>query len=272
MLEAEHTGLAAYYLRGEEQERLAKDAPGVLEFERTKEIVSRRLPDPPALVADIGGGPGRYTQWLAELGYQVEHRDLMPLHITQLRAGLAADALVRSEVGDARRLDLADASVDAVLLLGPLYHLRRPADRIQALREAARIVRPGGPVFAAAISRWAPRLDGVLHERLYLQIPAILGAVAELEQDGWMPPVEPGAFTAYFHRPDELREEVRAAGLAVADLVTVEGTAYLLADLAARLANPAEAAVVFDALRAVERVPELLGVGPHLVATGIRQA
>jgi SAM-dependent methyltransferase len=101
---------------------------GLLEFTRTTEIVLRRLPAAPALVADIGGGPGRYALWLAGLGYQVEHRDLVPVHIGQLKED--ADGLrgLHTAVGDARDLDLDDASVNAVLLLGPLYHLRDPAN------------------------------------------------------------------------------------------------------------------------------------------------
>jgi len=63
---------------------------------------------------------------------------------------------------------------------------------------------------------------------------------------------------------------MRDAGLEVQDLVSVEGPAYLLADLAERLEDPAARAVVLDTARALERVPELLGVGPHLLATGIR--
>jgi len=60
------------------------------------------------------------------------------------------------------------------------------------------------------------------------------------------------------------------AGLAIADLVSVEGPAFLLADLAERLDDPAARAVVLDSARALERVPELLGIGPHLLATAIR--
>src|SRR5208283_972831 len=99
------------------------DGRGDLEFTRTTEIVLRRLPAAPAVIADIGGGPGRYALWLASLGYQVEHRDLMPLHVSQLQADAAGVPGIRAAIADARELDLPDASADAVLLFGPLYHL-----------------------------------------------------------------------------------------------------------------------------------------------------
>ena len=90
----------AYYELGEEAGRL--DEPrGQLEFERTKEIVLLLLPPPPATVADIGGGPGRYALWLAECGYQVVHRDLMPLHVGQLRGAAAGDTRIESRVAGA---------------------------------------------------------------------------------------------------------------------------------------------------------------------------
>jgi SAM-dependent methyltransferase len=162
----------AYYALGGEQDRLS-EGDRVVEFERTKEILLRNLPGPPAVVADIGGGPGRYAVWLAGRGHRVEHRDLVALHVDQLRAATAGLPQVRTAVGDARELDLADASVDAVLLLGPLYHLRRRQDRVRALIEARRVVRPGGLVFVAAISRWAPRLAGELRLRLYEELPGI---------------------------------------------------------------------------------------------------
>ena len=267
----EDAELHAHYSRGEERDRLSA-GQGLLEFTRTAEIILRCLPAAPALVADIGGGPGRYALWLAGLGYRVEHRDLMPLHVQQLAQDAGGLAGLHTAVGDARELDLADASVDAVLLLGPLYHLRRRPDRVRALAQARRVVRPGGPVFAAAISRWAPRIDGELGERLYEKYPGIREQVTEVERTGQLAPLGPGSFSGFCHRPRQLRDEVREAGLLVHDLVNVEGPAFLLADLAERLADPAARAVVLDTARAVERVPELLGIGLHLLATGIRPA
>ena len=263
--------MRAYYERGEEEARLADGAAGQLEFERTKEIVLRHLPPPPAVVADIGGGPGRYTLWLAGLGYQVVHRDLMPLHVAQLQRTRAATARIDSGVADARDLDLAGASVDAVLLLGPLYHLERRQDRLAALAEARRVARPGAPVFAAAISRWAMRLDDVLGRRRDQQFPQLETMLEPLERTGRITPVSPGSFSGYAHRPGQLRAELRSAGLPVTDLVSVEGPAYLLGDLAERLADPDGRRMVMETARALERVPELLGAGPHLLATAHAQ-
>ncbi|MBA8795127.1 SAM-dependent methyltransferase [Friedmanniella endophytica] len=261
------SALHDYYDRGLERDRLS-GATGSLELARTQEILSRALPPVPATVADIGGGPGRYAFWLAGLGYRVEHRDLMELHVAQVRE--RGHAHVTSAIGDARDLDLGDGVVDAVLLLGPLYHLADRADRVQALAEAARVVRPGGIVFAAAISRWAPRLAGLLVERLAEQVPSAVGVVEEAERSGHLGPVTDRGFNAYVHRPAALAEEIAAAGLVLDDLVGVEGIPLPPEDILRRRADPEAWKVLLDSARVVERVPELLGLSPHLVATAHR--
>ena len=158
---------------------------GQVELARTREIVERHLPPAPAVVADVGGGPGRYSLWLAERGYTVRHRDLVTLHVEQLAADAAAGGLtVDSAIGDARALDLPDASVDAVLLLGPLYHLPTREDRVAALARlrgwcgrAGRCLRPP--------SRAGRRgCDGQVAERLAESIPMIDEAVDVVERTG----------------------------------------------------------------------------------------
>jgi hypothetical protein len=121
-------------------------------------------------------------------------------------------------------------------------------------------------VFVAAISRWAPRLDGELRARLYEPYPVIREETPRVEPTGWIPPLFPGSFSGYCHRPQQLR----GAGLEVVDLVSVEGMAFALADLVERMHDPLGRTVVLDAARAIERVPELLGIGPHLLATAVR--
>ena len=259
--------MMAHYGLGLEAARL--DEPfGVVEFARTIEIVQRVLPAAPSSVADIGGGPGRTTSWLADLGHHVHHRDLVPLHVEQVAA--AAHPRVDTAVADARNLDLPEASMDAVLVMGPLYHLHDRDDRVTALREARSIARPGAPVLVSAISRWAPRLPGYLCDRLYLRHPRMADVVARVEDDGQLLPLTTGGFTGYCHTPADLRAEAITAGLQVEDLVSVEGLAFALPDLAERLASPTGRHVVMDCARAIEGVPELVGIGPHLLLTARR--
>lgn len=256
--------LRSYYERGDEKERLGR-ACGALEFERTKELIMRFLPPAQAVVADVGGGPGRYALWLAALGYEVRHRDVVSLHVTQLEDE-RGDLPIATAIGDARSLDLDDGAADAVLLLGPPYHLEIRAERVLALGEARRVVRPGGHVFAAAVSRWAARHDAILLKRVYRSMPETLALVAGVERTGLLPPVSPSSFFGYTHRPRQLQSEARAAQLEVVSVVCVEGAASLLTDLDQRRESAEDWSVVLDTARATGSVPELLGIGPHLLA------
>lgn len=111
----------------------------------------------------------------------------------------------------------------------------------------------------------------MLRKRIYAGRAGVLEVIAEVERTGMLPPLEGGGFTAFCHRPDELRDEMAEAGFDVADLVSVEGPAYILGDLDARMEDAVDWLVTLEVARAVERVPELLGFGPHLIATGVRQ-
>jgi SAM-dependent methyltransferase len=174
-------------------------------------------------------------------------------------------------VGDARALRLPDANVDAVLLLGPLYHLTERAERIQVLAEARRVCRPGGVIIAAAISRFASTLDGLRGG--YLEDPTFAAIAAGDRHDGRHrnPTNDPAYFTtAYFHRPEELAAECAAAGLVLEATVAVEGPAWFLPDLDARLADESRGAVLLTALAALEAEPTLLGVSAHLLTVARR--
>jgi len=265
--------IAVFYARGLERDRLIS-GQGALEFARTRTLLERYLPEPPAVVADVGGGPGRYAVWLAERGYRVHLIDPVPLHIEQARAaagGRTGALLAGAEVGDARALRLSDASADAVLLLGPLYHLPERADRLQALSEARRVCRRGGVVIAAAISRFASTLDGL--RAGYLEDPAFAAVAAGDLRDGRHrnPTGDPAYFTtAYLHRPEDLAVECTAAGLAHEATFAVEGAAWFLPDLDARLADERRRAVLLAALAALETEPTLLGVSAHLLTVARR--
>src|SRR5437867_3573009 len=148
--------IRAYYEKFPEEDRL-QTGPFQLEFERTRELLAERLPKPRATILDVGGGAGTYALWLAELGYEVHLIDPAPrlVALAQLRSDAASQPLQSCSVGDARELKWGDNSVDAILELGPLYHLIHQQDRLQALKEAFRVLVPDGHVFVAGISRFA---------------------------------------------------------------------------------------------------------------------
>jgi SAM-dependent methyltransferase len=263
----------AHYSRGLEESRLSA-GPGLLEQERTRELLGRYLPPPPAKVADIGAGPGAYSLWLADRGYEVVARDLMPLHVDQLRsAAVRQGQAIDAEVGDARRLELPDQAFDAVLLFGPLYHLQDRESRLQVLKEAARIVVPRGLVLAVAISRWAVLLDGRIRLRLGEGDPGFDAVLDEVERSGHLDPLQTGGFSGFLHRPAELSAEVADAGLHEVALLSIEGPgAYLAdADLEQRWADPAARSLVLDVARRLEVVPELAGFGSHLMVVARRK-
>jgi ubiquinone/menaquinone biosynthesis C-methylase UbiE len=265
--------IADFYALGFERERLAAGA-GALELVRTQALLERYLPDPPATVADVGGGPGRYAVWLAERGYQVHLIDPVPLHVEQAKAAAKirpVATLASADVGDARALRLPDQSVDVVLLLGPLYHLIERRDRLQALAEACRVCRRGGLIIAAVISRFASTLDGLRSG--YMEDAAFAAVAAADRRDGQHrnPTGNPAYFTtAYLHRPEELVSECSEAGLIHEALLAIEGPAWLLPDLEARLADAHRRMVLLDALAAIEAEPTLLGASAHLLSVSRR--
>jgi ubiquinone/menaquinone biosynthesis C-methylase UbiE len=213
---------------GDEQERLSRGA-GRLEALRTRELLRRWLPSVPAVVLDVGGAAGRYALPLAAAGYQVHLLDPVQLHVEQAAEASrsATRALASVRIGDASTLPFPDASADAVLLLGPLYHLTLREERLAALREARRVQCPGGVAIAAAISRFASTADGIVAG--YLRDPEFATLVADDVNTGVHrnPSARHGWFTtAYFHRPEELRDEVTAAGLQADGPVAVEGLGW----------------------------------------------
>lgn len=256
-----------FYNQGRERERLGRGA-GTLELARTQEVLQRCLPPHPAKILDVGGGPGVYAAWLASAGFSVHLIDPVPLHITQAREASAAQPAspFTASLGDARSLQAPDASCDAVLLLGPLYHLPERADRLAALAEARRVLRPSSVVVCGAISRFGSLLDAV--RQGYLTDPDAMAAIEATVRDGHNvhPGLDrfPGWFpTAHFHLPEELAAEIAESGLALECLVGVEGPGGFVGDGAS---DPDMRPHLLRVARLVESESSLLGLSPHLLA------
>lgn len=248
-----------YYDRGGEDTRILHS----VELLRTKVLLQRHLPKN-ADVLDVGGASGVHATWLAEEGHRVRLVDPVPRHVATARAK-GIDAVQ----GDARALTEPDGSHDAVLLLGPLYHLLDRAERVHALTEARRVTKD--LVVAAVISRWAPMFEGMLHG--LVDAPGFTPMLREDLATGTRRGTQhhPNGFTTcYFHRPEEIVSEVADAGLTLVDLLPVEGMAEWIPDIADRLADPGKRAVLLELLDSTEREPAILGATSHLLAIARR--
>ena len=260
-----------YYAQGSEAGRLSRGI-GPLERARTQELVQRFLPASPAVVYDVGGGPGAHAFWLAEQGYTVHLVDIAPLHIEQARERAARPGepqLASVEQADARQLQFADGSADAVLLHGPLYHLTERADRLAALAEVRRVLRPGGVLLAFAIGHLASLVVGLLRGSVF-DADYLSMVTREIETGRHdRPPGWPDVFTtAFFHRPDQLRAELEDAGLACSDVLAVQGPAWMVPDFEASWRDPAQRAVILQIARLAEREP---ACSPHMIAIASRR-
>jgi ubiquinone/menaquinone biosynthesis C-methylase UbiE len=262
--------LLTHYEQVDEESRLVQGR-GQLELARTQDLISRAIQPPPATVLDVGGGAGIYSAWLAAMGYEVHLVDPVPKHIEQARR--RSERLERPvasiNLGDARRLEAGDSSQEAVLLLGPLYHLIEREDRIQSLREARRVLRPGGLVFAAAISRFASLFDSLRHG--FFADPLFAPILERDLIDGQHrnPTGNPLYFTTtFFHRPGELARELMAAGFHLESVTAVEGPAAMANDFDDLWTDRELRARLLECIRKVEREPSILGASPHVMAVG----
>jgi ubiquinone/menaquinone biosynthesis C-methylase UbiE len=261
--------VSEYYARFAEESRLLT-GPSRLEFERTKEILARVLPPPPARVIDVGGAAGAYSFWLADLGYQVHLVDATSRLIEEARRDNASRPapLASLTVGDARALPQERGSAEAVLVMGPLYHLIETRDRLAAIGEAHRVLVPGGVVAVAAISRYASALAGLVH-KLTRDSRFVEIRNRDLETGRHINDTERPDFftTSYFHRPEDLRSEL-AKYFGEVQVLGVEGVGEWLIDFDERWNDPALRHELIEVARRLEAEPSIVGMSAHLLGLG----
>jgi ubiquinone/menaquinone biosynthesis C-methylase UbiE len=265
--------IQAHYLQGQESERLSNPW-GELERLRTQSILARNLPSAPAVILDVGGGAGAYAFPLAQQGYQVYLIDPVELHLEQARSHGEKSGVRLTSItqGDARALDFADSSADAVLLLGPLYHLAERADRLRALAEARRVLKSKGVLFAASISRFASLIDGLsrgfFHDAEFRKI-----VEADLAHGLHLNPTNHHAYftTAYFHRPEEFAAEVGEAGFRDVQILAIEGPAWSTALFRETWDDAVQRQRLLEFLTLIEREPSIQGASAHVMAVARRQ-
>jgi ubiquinone/menaquinone biosynthesis C-methylase UbiE len=255
----------------DEGERLKLDL-GPLEFERSKILLARMLPAPPARVIDVGGATGAYSVWLFDAGYEVHLVDPVPRHVTEAEKALSeADRNIEysARVGVGQELDFENNFADAVLLMGPLYHLQEKIERERAIAEAIRVLKKDGIILATIVSKFASLIDG-FHSG-FLHDPAFVKIIKEDLESGrhYNPTDNPYYWTdSYFQHPDEFSNELSEAGFQDVKLFAIEGPAWALKDFETSWRDEILRKKVLAFVETVECEKTLLGVSPHILGVG----
>jgi S-adenosylmethionine-dependent methyltransferase len=238
-----------------------------MEFALSLRAILDVLPPAPGTIADIGGGPGRYSIELARKGYAVTLADLSSKNLEFARekaaeAGVELDGYVHANALDLK--DFADQTFDAVLLMGPLYHLVEEEERLKALQEARRCLKPGGLLFAAVITRFSIFRDAAYKYQDYpVRLP---DEVEEILRSGRYPG-DTGFTRAYFMHPDEVIAHMENGGFQTVDMIGCEG---FVAEIENKLIGQSEEIWrVWENLNyRLCREPSLRGAADHLLYIG----
>lgn len=247
------------------------EARGWLGLVRLRQELQAALPAP-CRVLDLGGGNGVLAAWLLDRGHEVHLVDLVPELVAEADRHLAGRPGYSSAVGDATAVPLPDASVDAVLALGPYYHLLDPADRRAMLDEARRVVRPGGPVVVEFMGRHNFALWAAHHA---LDDEAALAAVRQVGGDGNLHNggrSERLFVTCHTDTAEEIRSDATVAGLERVRTVALEGP-FWPASVPADGPLPRPAAARLVALcRANAALDDVVNLSPHALLLAARAA
>jgi ubiquinone/menaquinone biosynthesis C-methylase UbiE len=238
-----------------------------IEFQVTMRALTEFLPPVPAKLIDIGGGPGRYSIALAQRGYRVTLVDLSAGNLELAKqkaaeAGMELDAFIHANALDLSAF--AAESFDSALLLGPLYHLHKLEERQTALRQAHRLIKPGGLVFATVITRFASFRDAAVHGYSYvLDDPAYSEKLLAtgIHDNG------KGFADAYFSHPDEVIPLGESAGFTTLKLMGCEGILAGHEEYVNSLTG-ADHDLWLDFNYRMAQEPSLLGASDHLLYIG----
>lgn len=236
-----------------------------IEYAMTLRALETWLPPPPARLLDCGGGPGRYAIELVRRGYRVTLFDLSEGNLRLARQKAAEAGVTLQDIEQGTALDLeryADEAFDAVLLMGPLYHLLAQSDRARALREAVRVLAPGGVLFAAFITRFAAhRWFAANDPERPLRDPGFEG----IERHGHEGVREEG-FVAYYAHPDEVGPLLEEAGLRCEAILALEGILSQIEKIGVNDLQGAAWDYWCDYTWRIARDPAIRGAADHLLA------
>lgn len=255
-----------FYNNASEETRLDKGM-GIFEFERIKSLVEKYIPSSSSKIIDIGGGTGKYSEWLAKKGHQVHLVEPVHKHIqiAQTRANKLKNKF-SIHLGKAQSLDFQDNFADLIILHGPLYHLQKKEDRELAIKEAKRVLKNGGIILGFAINYTASTLvgllNGLIHKKTFFEM-----CKEELTTGVHNPPDDfPWLLAeAYYHNPEQLKDEFINQELVHLNTYAVEGMAWLDKDYFVSMLNDKKKSTLIKLIQMTQNDSYLLAFSPHMM-------
>jgi len=255
-----------FYNKASEETRLNKGM-GIFEFERIKTLITQYLPAISSKIIDIGGGTGKYSEWLAQNGHEVHLVEPVTKHIKIAQD--RNDKLKKKfsiHQGESRNLPFANNFADLIILHGPLYHLQNEEDRFSAISEAKRILKNDGIILGFAINYTASTLvgllNGLIHKKTFFEMCREELTTGMHNQPADLPWI---LAEAYYHKPKQLENEFVKHNLDCINIHAVEGMAWLDKDYFSSMLDDKKSKTLAELIKITEKDPYLLAFSPHMM-------
>ena len=258
--------LEDFYNKASEETRLEKGM-GIFEFERIKELIQQHISKPNSTIIDVGGGTGKYSEWLAKNGHQVQLIEPVLKHIKL--AGKRTKKLKNPfsvTKGIAQKLPYKNESADLVILHGPLYHLQKKEDRIAAILEAKRVLKKDGVILGFAINATASTvvglMNGMIHANSFFEMckQELTTGIHNAPKDFPFLLAD-----AYYHKPQQLKEEFLEQNLNFINLFAVEGMIWLDHEYFANMLDKKKSKTLKKLQNITQNDEYLLPFSPHMM-------
>ena len=255
-----------FYDKASEETRLNKGM-GIFEFERVKLLIEKHISSSNSKIIDVGGGMGKYSEWLAKKGHHVHLVEPVSKHIkiAKNRANKLKNKF-SIQLGESRQLGFPNNFADLIILHGPLYHLQNKEDRDATIIEAKRVIKNNGIILGFAINYTASTLvgllNGLIHTKSFFEM-----CKEELTSGIHNQPNDfPWILTeAYYNKPKQLKEEFINQGLTTLNTYAVEGMAWLDKDYFASMLDSKRKKTLLELIKITENDSHLLSFSPHMM-------
>jgi ubiquinone/menaquinone biosynthesis C-methylase UbiE len=258
-----------HYKEINEEGRLDR-VKGILEFERSKQIIKRYLKKNKMTILDIGGATGKYSYWLAELGHDVTLIDPMPNLIEIAKNNPKSKILKSIQVGDVRNLTAKESAYDLIICFGPFYHLTDLDERKKAFNELFRTLKQGGILLSAGISKYVSFIQSGLFDGM-IEIDEFKSIIDQDLIDGQhRNNVDNSTYftTSIFMEPKQLTKETKEIGFTDVECVAIEGPGWLHKNLKDVVNNQEKLNELMNYISKVEKVQSILGISTHFMVKG----